>query len=175
MTPDRTDADLHDLRPETATNPAAMDTTSLIDAIVTRYHRVHSRELPELMALAERVEAVHRDHPAVPSGLAAVLKRILGELTMHMQKEEIILFPQMSNGGRMPLQHPIVAMMAEHEEHGSHLEELRTLTQDFRVPADGCATWRALYSGIGKFADDLMEHIDIENSILFPRFLPGQG
>ncbi len=163
--------DLLGLRPESATSPAAMDTKSLIDAIITRYHRVHSRELPELMALAERVEVVHRNHPAVPSGLAALLKRMLGELTMHMQKEEIVLFPQMKNGGRMPLQHPISAMMAEHKEHGTNLEELRDLTGDLRVPDDGCATWRALYSGIGKFADDLVEHIHIENNILFSRFL----
>jgi regulator of cell morphogenesis and NO signaling len=175
MTPDRTYADLHGSLSESAAKAAAMDTGPLIDTIIARYHRVHSEELPELAALADRVETVHRDHPAVPSGLAAALKRILGELTIHMQKEEIILFPQMSNGARMPLQHPIAAMMAEHEEHGAHLEELRNLTQDFRVPDDGCGTWRALYSGIGKFADDLMAHIEIENNILFPRFLPGQG
>ena len=34
-----------------------------------------------------------------------------------------------------------------------------------------CNTWRALYSGIQEFADDLMMHIHRENNILFPRVI----
>jgi regulator of cell morphogenesis and NO signaling len=30
--------------------------------------------------------------------------------------------------------------------------------------------WRALYVGARKLTDDLMEHIHIENNVLFPRF-----
>ena len=48
------------------------ETAALIDTIVTRYHRVHSAELPELIRLAGRVEEVHREHPEVPAGLAAL-------------------------------------------------------------------------------------------------------
>lgn len=147
------------------------ETEPLIDTIITRFHRVHSKELPELIQLAERVEAVHQGHASAPAGLGALLKAILGELTIHMQKEELVLFPQMNNGATMPLQFPISAMMAEHEEHGAHLEEIKRLTGNLELPSDGCGTWRALYSGLAKFADDLVEHIHIENDILFPRFL----
>lgn len=171
---DRLVADLRGLRAENVASPADLDSKTLIETIVTRYHRVHSREIPELITLAERVEAVHRNHADVPAGLAALLKHMLGELTMHMQKEEIVLFPQMTQGATMPLEYPIATMMEEHREHGAELEEVLRLTNDLRVPDDGCATWRALYSGIQKFADDLMEHIHTENNILFPRFLPEQ-
>jgi regulator of cell morphogenesis and NO signaling len=155
---------------------ADLDTATLIATIVARYHRVHSQELPELIQMAERVETVHQGHAAVPAGLAALLKEMLGELTMHMQKEELILFPHMSsadagNAGGLAFQHPIAKMMAEHEEHGACLERIRKLTNDFRVPDDGCGTWRALYAGVAKFADDLVAHVHTENTILFPRFL----
>lgn len=155
--------------------PADLDTQTLTETIVTRFHRVHSQEIPELIQLAERVEAVHKDHPAVPAGLAALLQRVLGELTMHMQKEEIVLFPQMNRGATMPLVFPITAMMAEHQDHGAHLDEIRNLTNGLNVPEDGCRTWQALYAGLAKFADDLVEHIHIENDILFSRFLTDAG
>ena len=148
---------------------------ALIETIVTRYHRVHSQELPELIRLAKRVEAVHKEHPSAPAGLASVLERILGELTMHMQKEELILFPAMRKGGRPSIRDPIAAMMAEHEDHGAHLQALKDLTDDMRAPEGACTTWRALYAGLRKFAEDLVEHIHIENNILFPQFLVGEA
>src|SRR5689334_1049781 len=43
--------------------PSAESTEALIDEIETRYHAVHRRELPELVRLARRVEAVHKDKP----------------------------------------------------------------------------------------------------------------
>ena len=43
---------------------------ALIDYILSRYHEVHRRELPELIKLSRKVEAVHADHPRAPRGLA---------------------------------------------------------------------------------------------------------
>ena len=149
---------------------APRDTGALIAFIVSRYHETHKRELPELASLAARVEAAHRNHPAVPAGLAQLLQRILGELTVHMQKEELILFPAMRNGGGARLAGPIEAMTAEHDEHSAQMRALRTLAGDFAPPEGACATWRALYAGLAKFVDDLTDHIHVENDVLFPRF-----
>ena len=172
---DRLVSDLEQLAERGAPAPPPLDTNALIETIVTRYHRVHSQELPELIRLAKRVEAVHKDHPSDPAGLASALERILGELTMHMQKEELILFPAMRKGGRPSIRHPIAAMMAEHDDHGGHLQALKGMTDDFRAPEGACTTWRALYAGLGKFAEDLVEHIHLENNILFPRFMISAG
>jgi len=38
------------------------------------------------------------------------------------------------------------------------------------VPDGACDSWRALYAGLAKLAEDLTDHIHIENNILFPRF-----
>jgi regulator of cell morphogenesis and NO signaling len=163
------------MHPDEVPPPAEPDTASLIDTIITRYHRVHSRELPELIQLAERVEEAHRQHPSVPAGLAALLKRMLGELTVHMQKEELMLFPRMRKGSWPGIERTITERMAEHEEQAASLRALRALTHAFQVPDDGCATWRALYAGVAKFADDLVAHVHTENDILFPRFLAGEA
>jgi regulator of cell morphogenesis and NO signaling len=40
-----------------------------------------------------------------------------------------------------------------------------------QTPEGACGSWRALYAGLRKFADDLVDHIHIEINILFPRFM----
>ena len=152
--------------------PAAQPeaTEDLIALIETRYHAAHRREFPELIRLARRVEAVHKAHEAAPHGLAELLARMEGELEAHMCKEEQVLFPLMRRGGHPMLAQPIAVMLAEHDDHGAHLRRIETLTADFTPPDDACPTWRALYVGVRKLADDLVEHIHIENNVLFPRF-----
>lgn len=152
------------------TPPAAESTEALIDLIETRYHAVHRQELPELIRLARRVEAVHKDKPGVPHGLAALLEQMQTELEAHMQKEERVLFPIMRRYAEAELAQPIAAMLADHDDHGAQLRRLEALTDGFVPPQGACTTWRALYAGAGKLADDLVQHIHTENNLLFPRF-----
>lgn len=152
-----------------APGPAPAEAGPLIDHIVQRFHEVHRRELPELIRLAARVEAVHRGHPEVPAGLTAALKALLAELDGHMQKEEQVLFPMM-RAGLPQARQPVAVMRAEHDGHGERLREVERLARDGTPPEGACATWRALYTGVRKLADDLMEHIHLENNVLFPRY-----
>jgi len=45
------------------------------------------------------------------------------------------------------------------------------LTQQITPPANACNTWRALYSGLDEFVRDLMQHIHLENNVLFSNAL----
>ncbi len=90
------------------------------------------------------------------------------ELDMHMQKEEMVLFPLMEQGGHPMIAHPIAAMRAEHKDAGEQLRLLEPYTGP--APEGACPTWKALHAGIAKFADDLMNHIHLENNVLFPAF-----
>ncbi len=160
--------ELATLAPQESTLPENVE--DLIQLVLERYHAVHRRELPELRKLAARVESVHVDHPASPKGLADLVARIQAELESHMQKEEQILFPLMLAGGSPMIGNPIAVMRHEHDEAGEDLKAMEKLTNGLTLPDDACNTWRALYAGLGKFADDLTEHIHIENNILFPKF-----
>jgi regulator of cell morphogenesis and NO signaling len=146
------------------------DTGALIDHIVTRFHDTHRRELPELAALANRVERVHADSRDAPAGLAALLMEMDASLRDHMGKEEEILFPMMRRGRHPMIAMPIGMMRAEHGEHAVHLAALDVATHGHAVPDGACNSWRALYAGTRKLAEDLVMHIHIENNILFPRF-----
>ena len=150
------EVELAALSPEPNTVPESVD--GLIQHILYRYHQVHRREMLELRELA------------LPKGLSDLLARMHGELESHMQKEEQILFPLMLAGGNPMIVHPIGMMRQEHDSHGEEPEALAQLTDDLTVPAEACNSWRALYAGLAKLADDLTEHIHIENNILFPKF-----
>jgi regulator of cell morphogenesis and NO signaling len=144
--------------------------SDLIDHILTRYHDVHRQELPGLIDLARKVEAVHQGHALAPIGVVNALQDLKAELEAHMAKEELILFPLMRQGGHAMIGHPIARMRVEHDAHGERLRHLRQVTHDLVLPVDACTSWRNLYAGIGKLVDDLMQHIHLENNLLFPRF-----
>lgn len=149
---------------------APEETAELIGHILERYHEAHRRELPELVKLARKVEAVHADHSAAPHGLADTLQGMIGELEVHMKKEELILFPAMLRNAVGRLSEPIGQMRHDHDDHGAYLRRLEEITGDFTLPPGACRSWQALYAGTAKLADDLMEHIHLENNVLFPRF-----
>ena len=150
--------------------PSAPSAAELIEHILGRYHEVHRQQLPELIRMARRVEAVHREHPLVPRGLADHLETMEQELLEHMAKEEQILFPLLKQGGHPMVVHPIGVMRHEHVSHGAQIERLAALTAQHQPPGDACNTWRALYAGTARLTEDLIEHIHLENNLLFPAF-----
>ncbi len=105
--------------------PTAPKTDELIDHIL-RYHETHRRELPELITLAGKVEAVHAGHPQAPHGLADLLRQMRGELEVHMKKEELILFPAMRRGPRAGFDAPISQMRHDHDDHGEQMRRITT-------------------------------------------------
>ena len=66
----------------------------------------------------------------------------------------------------------IDAFIAAKAEIDVMLERLMALTGDATPPAGACNTWRALYAGIAQLSDDLINHIHLENNVLFPQFEP---
>ncbi|MDF3832030.1 iron-sulfur cluster repair protein YtfE [Cupriavidus basilensis] len=145
----------------------AASAADLIVHILARYHEVHRQQLPELIRLARRVEQVHGDRQDCPLGLADHLGVMQQELESHMQKEEQILFPLLAREAGNMAGGPITVMRMEHDEHGQALQHLNLLTNDITLPRAACNTWRALYLGLRTFREDLMEHIHLENNILF--------
>ena len=51
------------------------------------------------------------------------------------------------------------------------MREIRSLTSDYKVPADGCISYQTLYRALENFEKDLHQHIHLENNILFPKAL----
>jgi regulator of cell morphogenesis and NO signaling len=144
----------------------------LVDHILTQYHEPLHRDFQRLVEAAHKVERVHAGKAACPQGLASHLERIHTAIEDHMGKEELVLFPALRAGNHGHAVHmPIRVLMQEHDDHGEDLRRIRELTGDLQVPAEACGTWRALYEALLQLEADLMEHIHLENNVLFPRAL----
>jgi regulator of cell morphogenesis and NO signaling len=164
---------------EVEAQPAADDLTpwaqrplpALADHIVQRYHDWLRAEMPALVQMADKVERVHVAKASAPRGLAQHLAQLLEETNAHLHTEEMVLFP-MIRAGRGPMcAGPIQVMEAEHRDVGQALARTRELTNNLTAPPEACNTWRALYLGLERLEAEFMEHIHLENNVLFPRAL----
>ena len=140
-----------------------------VDHILQRYHNVHRAQFEELVPLAQKVAQVHAD--TFPAEIAELLAYMQNELLMHMMKEERMLFPMINQGVGRGAAMPISVMMHEHEEHDRAITRLKELTDDFHAPEGACGSWTRLYALAKEMADDLNDHIHLENDILFARVL----
>lgn len=139
----------------------------LTDHILARYHERHRQQLPDLVRLARKVEMVHAERPECPHGLADHLEGMQAELERHMQKEEQILFPMLNHGVPPAGLPPVEMMRLEHDQHGQALARMVELAHGLVQPPDACNTWHALLAGLRTLREDLMQHIHLENNILF--------
>ncbi|MGX0876580.1 regulator of cell morphogenesis and NO signaling [Roseovarius sp. MBR-154] len=150
---------------------AETPTAALIAHILSRYHDTHRRELPELLALARKVETVHADDPNSPHGLTRALETMITDLEDHMRREEADFFAArggVSAGGST------AGLRAEHGGQEAALNRIAAITHGFRLPAYACGSWARLYAGLGKLAEDLDEHRYLEENVLFPRLEAGR-
>ena len=146
----------------------------LADHIESHYHAALRSDFPSLITAARRVEKVHAGKPDVPAGLGALLAGLWEELQAHMDREEKILFPMIRQGARgEQVYTPVRVLELEHDHHGRDLARIRQLTGDLTAPAGACATWTALYRGLESFEKELMEHVHLENNVLFFRAVRG--
>ncbi len=103
----------------------------------------------------------------MPKGLTKYLTMLHEELSSHMMKEEQILFPMIKQGMGSRAMGPISVMESEHDEAGELLEVIKHTTNNVTPPPEACTTRKAMYNGINELIDDLMEHISLENNVLF--------
>lgn len=139
--------------------------------LIRGYHEAHIRDLEAAAALARRVEDRHAGSPNYPAGLADLLARMAESVGSHQHREEAVLFPIILSGEGAMLRQPIAALGTEHDDLQDGLERLVRLTRDYTAPAEACASWRKLYELCRKYDEEFREHVQLEERILFPRFL----
>jgi regulator of cell morphogenesis and NO signaling len=165
-----------------AGNWAEQSLASLIGHIVEKHHAYCREEGARLQPLLEKVVSKHGErHPELTQA-QNLFTSLRDDLSMHMMKEERVLFPyvvaledsssRQSISPRAPfgtVQNPVRMMVQEHDSAGQLLQQIRGVTRNFTVPEDACASFKALYQGLEAFEADLHQHIHLENNLLFPR------
>jgi len=156
--------------------------SDLIAHINNTHHKYVREEIARLKPLFEKVCSVHgKNHPELPR-IQATFAGLAQELTMHMMKEEMVLFPYLLGMEEAVLQkepvlpapfgtvqNPVSMMMHEHDSAGEALRFMRKASGGYTPPPDACASYQTLYRALAEFEADLHQHIHLENNILFPR------
>jgi len=154
----------------------------LSDYIINTHHQYVTKTIPQILPLAQKVAEVHGAHHSEVVVIYDLFQQLANELLMHMQKEEMVLFPyikklvasEAAGSCNDPscfgtIASPISVMEQEHETAGIILKQLYRLSGGYTAPEDACNTYRVLYGKLKEFEDDLHRHIHLENNILFPK------
>jgi len=154
----------------------------LIAHIKNTHHKYTREEIARLGPLFDKVCSVHGKNHSELLQLRGIFQRLAQELTTHMMKEEMVLFPYMVrmeeatiqkepivSGPFGTVQNPVSMMEHEHDSAGNALRAMREGSNGYAAPADACVSYQTLYKALAAFETDLHQHIHLENNILFPR------
>jgi len=150
--------------------------------INSTHHKYTRAEIARLGPLFEKVCSVHgKNHPELLQ-VRASFAGLAQELTMHMMKEEMVLFPYIVRMEEAVIQHepvlpppfgsvqnPVAMMVREHDSAGNALRAMRHASHGYTPPPDACVSYQTLYKALLEFEADLHQHIHLENNVLFPR------
>ena len=160
------------------------DLNFLIDHIVQIHHKYVEESIPILLQYTNKVAKVHGAHYKEVVTINALFTEVAQELSTHLKKEEHILFPYIKElvtaekDNTPPLQshfgtikNPIQMMEHEHKNAGDIFKKIAKLSNNYTPPKGACNTFKALYSKLDEFEQDLHQHIHLENNILHPKAL----
>ena len=167
-----------------ATNYNSWELDFLTDHIINVHHSYVEENIPLLLQYSERVAHVHGSHYSELLEIRDLVKQVAGELSAHMKKEELILFPFIKRmvkakkeNSELPAAHfgtvdnPIKMMETEHEDAGELFRRIAELSNNYTPPQGACNTYRAFFAKLDEFEQDLHQHVHLENNILFPKAL----
>ncbi len=154
----------------------------LADYIEKTHHRyVQDKSIEIVQYLAKICEVHGSNHPELFK-IHELFSKVIANLAMHMQKEELVLFPfirkmeQTKRSGQFlerpsfgSIKNPIDTMEDEHLAEGNRYREIETLSNGYTIPEDGCNTYKITFAMLKEFEEDLHMHIHLENNILFPK------
>lgn len=162
-------------------NWEAMELDQLIALIIQVHHQYVEASIPTLKLYLEKLCNVHGDRHPELFEIKQLFLEGAGALTIHMKKEELILFPYIkamveSKNSGLPISkphfkditNPIAMMEDDHEAEGERFAKIAELTNGYLCPPDGCQTFKVTYAILQEFEADLHKHIHLENNILFP-------
>ena len=156
--------------------------SQLVDHIVSTHHNYVKKESPQIAAYLHKVASKHGTRHPELNKIFELFTIVKEEMEQHMRKEELILFPRIKELEEYAseqdkptklslayLQSPIYMMELEHEQAGSIMNTIRTLTNNYTPPQDACTTYKLSFASLQEFEEDLHQHVHLENNILFPK------
>jgi regulator of cell morphogenesis and NO signaling len=172
-------AELEQLTSPTSSNQMPftdMSAEQLINYILIHHHFYVKQAMPQILAHLEKVAAKHGQNFPHMQKVLQLFTAVKEELTLHMQKEELVLFPRIkevmgnTNHQYAPgyINNPVHQMEHEHDHAGNLMAEINNLTNHYTAPENACTTFKVCLEELKYFEEDLHKHVHLENYILFP-------
>ena len=155
----------------------------LTDYIVNVHHQYLRKVLPETKGhLSEFVEG-HKDKFEYLPHVLQTFNDLSDEMIPHLDEEETIIFTyirQIAHAYQSresyvsllvrTLRKPVEnVMQREHQSVNRFLSLLRQLTNNYTTPEKACTSHKVVFSKLREIDNDLVQHLHLENDILFPR------
>lgn len=155
----------------------------LTDYIINVHHQYLRRSLPVMEDQLKKFIAEHQKKYAYLSELGTQFASLKRMMIPHLEQEEEIIFPyirQISHAYESKeayasllvrtLRKPVEAMMHhEHESLEKIIRQFRLLTHHYTAPESACTSHRLAFSYLKELDDDLVQHLYLENELLFPK------
>jgi regulator of cell morphogenesis and NO signaling len=155
----------------------------LIDYIMNVHHCYLTNNLPIIWDTVEQFTKGHLSKYPYLNDLQNCLSRLRDELGPHIEQENQIIFPYIKQivhayENREPyaallvrtLRKPVEKIMKHEQENiRKYVRQMRELTNHYTAPASACITHKVAFSKLQELDDDLVQHIHLENNILFPK------
>lgn len=155
----------------------------LVDYIINIHHAYLHINLP---GTRNTLAIFFKGHQAKYPYLYELMKSfdlLCGEIIPHLEQEEKVIFPYIkqivhawenreSYAGLLvrTLRKPIEAMIKQEQDNiEEYLYHFRKLTNNYTPPAGACITHKVALSKLKELDGDLVQHIYLENEILFPK------
>ena len=155
----------------------------LIDYITNVHHTYLTVNFPEICETIDRFTSGHAEKYPHLKALASTVCALRDEILPHIEEENQIIFPYIKQivhayESREPyaallvrtLRKPVENLMHhEHEYIRKYLHKIRQLTDNYTPPSPSCVTHKVAFFKLKELDGDLVQHIHLENNILFPK------
>ena len=160
-----------------------MSAEHLVNHILVRHHYYVKQAMPLIYMHLEKVSKKHGDFFPYMNTVFSLFGELQDEMNLHMQKEEMVLFPMiidlerkykqknLSGIVKNDISGSVSVLESEHQQAGDILYQIRELTNQYSIPQGTCTTFKITLNELKEFEDDLHEHVHLENNILFPKAL----
>lgn len=159
------------------------DIDFLTNYIVNVHHEYLRKALPEAKDYLVNFMEGHQKKFPYLTDLLKVFNDLFKDMFPHLLQEESIIFPYIrqiahayyskeSYAGLLvrTLRKPVENVMHhEHETMNNILQQMRVITDHYTLPERACVSHKVTFMKLLEIDNDLVQHVHLENDILFPR------
>ena len=161
------------------------DLVFLLDYLVNVHHQYLKKTLPETQVLLSEFVYNHKKTFPFLAALEKQFELLEKQVIPSVQKEEEEIFPyirQLAHAQKnkdsyaalfiRTLRKPVEEIMCKaHETVTDMILSIRQLTNQYSTPENACTSHKVVLAKLKELDNDLMQHLYLEQSVLFPRAL----